>query len=569
MTDDVTGKGDTSDKATPAKPAAPKRKSTLIGTTRRGLIQAAGVGAVGAIGAAAGVAGGRAGAQEYGSWPYVEGPLSQESAAAARRIASLAKVTTAPSFGPDDNGFRSEVDIFDCDVEGKIPEGMNGVFYRVGPDPQYPMKEGNIGFDGEGMVGAFRFKNGKVSFKCRYVKNQRWKAQAAAGERLFGMYRNPFDVDPRAQGISPGTANTHIVVHHGKLLALKEDSPPVAMDPLTLETTDDYYLFGGTYNAPAHTAHVKIDSVTGEMWGFGYEAKGLGTTDIYVYKAGLDGKVNWEAWIQQPYPAMIHDFAVTERHIGFFICPLAVNIPQMRAGGLHFAYDSSLPSFLGVMRRDGDGSDIMWLEGPERMSTHTMGSFSDGDVFYYDMDMGTSNQFPFFPNLDGAPFNPVTAGGYVSRMRVDFSDKTPRTYEIETMYPDIAAYLPRQDDRYTTMPYRYGFMPWTDRSKGPGNGAAWLRFDHSNRTTVPHYVGDASSASEMCFVPRSADAPEGDGYIVGVVNRMAERRTELLVIDTQNFDGEPVARVRLPMQISGQVHGWWTPADQIPGWDEA
>jgi carotenoid cleavage dioxygenase len=536
-----------------------------IGPTRRGLITAASAAsAAGAVGALAGAAGARA--QE--TWPYVSGPLSGESAAAAERIAALSRATTAPDFAPNANPFRTEVDVFDCEVEGAIPEGMNGTFYRVGPDPQYPLKAGNIGFDGEGMVGAFRFKSGKVSFKCRYVRNQRWKAQAAAGERLFGMYRNPFDVDPRAAGISPGTANTHIIVHHGKLFALKEDSPPVAMDPITLETTDDYYLFGDTYRGPAHTAHPKIDSVTGEMWGFGYEAKGLGTNDVYVYKAGLDGKVNWQAWVQSPYPAMIHDFAVTERHIGFFICPLAVNIPQMQAGGLHFAYDSSLPSYLGVMRRDGDGSDIMWLEGPERMSTHTMGCFSDGDVFYYDMDMGTSNQFPFFPNVNGEAFNPITAGGYVSRMAVDFSNKTPRPYDIETMYPDVAAYLPRQDDRYTTMPYRYGFMPWTDRSRGP-DGAAWLRFDHSTRTTEAHYAGAASGVSEMCFVPRSADAPEGDGYIVGVVDRRQERRSDLLVIDTADFTGPPIATVKLPYQISGQVHGWWTPASQIPGWDAA
>lgn len=354
MTDDATGKGASAPKAK----GQSSSKSKLIGTTRRGLIQAAGVGAIGAAAGVAGVAGRPAGAQEHGSWPYTAGPLTEESAAAARQIATLTKVNTAPVFPPNSGGFRAEVDVLDCEVEGQIPEGMNGVFYRVGPDPQYPMKEGNIAFDGEGMVGAFRIKNGKVSFKCRYVKNQRFKAQAAAGERLFGMYRNPFDVDPRAAGISPGTANTHIIVHHGKLFALKEDSPPVAMDPLTLETTDDYYLFDGTYKGPAFTAHPKIDSVTGEMITFGYEAKGLGTNDVYVAKVGLDGKVNWEAWVQQPYPAMIHDFAVTENHIAFFICPLAVNIPQMQSGGVHFAYDSSLPSYLGVMRRDGDGSDI-------------------------------------------------------------------------------------------------------------------------------------------------------------------------------------------------------------------
>ena len=74
--------------------------------------------------------------------------------------------------------------------------------------------------------------------------------------------------------------------------------------------------------------------------------------------------------------------------------------------------------------------------------------------------------------------------------------------------------------------------------------------------------GDMSSAE--CQLNFEAVDTEGDGYIVGVVDRIAERRSELHVIDTQNFDGEPIAIVRLPMRISGQVHGWWTPASQIP-----
>jgi carotenoid cleavage dioxygenase len=66
--------------------------------------------------------------------------------------------------------FRAEVDIFDCDVDGRIPDDLNGCFYRVGPDFQYPPRyPNNIPFDGEGHVSMFRFKNGHVDLKSRYV----------------------------------------------------------------------------------------------------------------------------------------------------------------------------------------------------------------------------------------------------------------------------------------------------------------------------------------------------------------------------------------------------------------
>ncbi len=148
-----------------------------------------------------------------------------------------------------------------------LPSDLDGVFYRVGPDPQYPKPDkyaGDIPFDGEGHVSMFRIKDGHVDYRTRYAQTQRWKAQHEARRSLFGMYRNPMTDDPSVQGLSRGTANTQLFVHHGKLLVFKEDSPPVAMDPLTLETIDDYYTFGGKLQSQTHTAHPKIDPYTGE-----------------------------------------------------------------------------------------------------------------------------------------------------------------------------------------------------------------------------------------------------------------------------------------------------------------
>ncbi len=534
-----------------------KTNDSGAGISRRSVLTGAGAAGLGGLAAAAG---GAAQAQAPG-------------------MAQRPPQTTPTDFTDGGVHFRSESNLRDCEVEGTIPEDLAGAFYRVGPDPQYPFRfPENIAFDGEGHVGAFFFRNGHVDFVSKYPKTQRYLAQAEAREALFGMYRNPLTNDPRVEGVSQGTANTNIIVHHGKLFALKEDSPPVAMDPLTLETTDNMYAYDREqYPAMASSAHPKIDPVTGEMISFGYEAKGIGTDDLYVYSVNPQGQITWEAWVKVPYACMIHDFAVTQSHIGFFVIPMQVDMAQMRAGGVHFSYDSSLPSYLGVMRRGGDGSDLMWLKGPERMSTHTMGAWSDGDKFYFDMDMGTSNQFPFFPNVNGEAFNPITAGGYVSRMTVDFSNKEPRPYDIETMYPDFAGYLPRQDDRYQTLQYRYGFMPGTHptekvderlaRGAPPRN--SWVMFDHADRSLRYAFSGPETTVDEMTFIPRSADAPEGDGYLTGVAHNPLSNTSELLLFDTAGLEDGPIARVKLPYRVFGQIHGWWTPASEIPGWDDA
>ncbi|HVX90290.1 MAG TPA: carotenoid oxygenase family protein [Candidatus Paceibacterota bacterium] len=89
---------------------------------------------------------------------------------------------------------RAECDLFDCEVEGRLPPDLDGAFVRIGPDPQYPKPpqyEHDVPFDGEGHVSLFRIRNGHVDYRSRYVRTQRWKAQHAARRSLFGMYRNP------------------------------------------------------------------------------------------------------------------------------------------------------------------------------------------------------------------------------------------------------------------------------------------------------------------------------------------------------------------------------------------
>ena len=469
--------------------------------------------------------------------------------------------------------FRAEVDIVDCDVEGQIPDGLAGCFYRVGPDFQYPPKfPDNIPFDGEGHVSMFRFGDGHVDLRSRYVRTQRYKAQREARGALFGMYRNPHTDDPAVNGLSRGTANTTVCFHAGKLLALKEDSPPVALDPLTLDTVDDCLTFDGKLTSETFTAHPKFDRGSGEMIGFGYEAKGLGTDDVAVYAIDRNNHITWEAWIKVPYAGMLHDFAVTQRHVAFLVIPMAYDADLVANAGPHFAWDSKLPTWFGVMRRGGDGSDLRWFKGPERCATHVMGAWSDGDTCYVDMDMARKNQFPFIPNRYGEPFDPVGAAGVVTRLSVDLSTKAER-YDMEVLYPNNGV-LPRQDDRYQTVPYRYGFMPTIDYSRPPHPASAdrpmrpnnhYTMFDHATRTTRSFFAGDDVALQEPCFVPRHRDAPEGDGYIVGMAERMLEgNRSDLLILDTDDLAAGPVATVRLPFRIYTQVHGWWVPEDDLP-----
>src|SRR5690606_3768559 len=85
-----------------------------------------------------------------------------------------------PSMRAPQRLYRLEADVRDCEVEGRIPTDLNGAFYRVGPDAQYPLRPGNIPFDGEGHVSMFRIKDGRVDYRSRFVRNERYLAQDKA-----------------------------------------------------------------------------------------------------------------------------------------------------------------------------------------------------------------------------------------------------------------------------------------------------------------------------------------------------------------------------------------------------
>lgn len=479
----------------------------------------------------------------------------------------MIEATQPGGSGPGPQLHRVESDIAELEVEGRLPADLDGVFYRVGPDAQYPLHAGNIPFDGEGHVSMFRFENGRVSFKSRFVRNQRYKAQAAAHRILFPMYRNPFMDDPSVQGLSRGTSNTHIIYHDKRLLALKEDSPPVALEPLTLETLDDCYSFGGQLESKTFTAHPKIDSENGNLVAFGYEARGFATDDVNVFEYTPRGQRVWDAWIKVPYVSLLHDFAVTQKHVVFYVIPLALDMEQMQRGGIHWSWDGSKPTYFGVMRRGGDGKDLRWFTGPERSATHVMGTFDDGEKVLVDVEMSSFNPFPFMPFRDGTRWDPVRGASHITRLSVDLAHKSLKDYRMEVLYPDHVGALPRQDDRYHTVPYRIGFLPCPepdahDRSWRPS--VCYARFDHQTRRTQLYRAAPNTRLAEACFAPRSRSAPEGCGYLLGVATRLSEGgRADLLILDAERLQEGPLATVRLPTRIVGQIHGLWVPGETL------
>ena len=489
-------------------------------------------------------------------------------------MVDFAKVHNQSGFAAPE---RFETEVFDCEVLGTVPKDLDGYFFRVGADWLYPpLFADDAILNADGYISAFRFHDGRVDYRGRYVRTHRYQAERAAGRQLYGYYRNPYTDDPSVRDPSRPNlrtvSNTAPVVHGGKLFTLKEDGLPHHIDPATLNTLG-VWDFNGQWRSQTFTAHPKLDPLTGEMVTFGYEASGLATNDVYIATVDGRGHVSHEIRTRTPYPTMLHDVAVTHRRFVIPMCGYTTSLDILKAGKIHWWWDNSKPAYIGVLARTGDGGDVRWFKGPQRCMMHTFNAYDDGDRVVLYAPFWDGNFFPFFPNTDGTPFDPARARAFIRRITLDLKSKSD-TWTEEVLQPFPVVDLGKVDPRVLTLDSRYGYTSFADatkpfdaaRANGLAQGRAnncYGRFDFHTGKVDTYFAGPTHNLQECSFVPRPGSHEEGDGYLVGVAQNHAEMRSELIVADARDLAAGDVARVILPFRSSAQVHGIWASAQEL------
>jgi carotenoid cleavage dioxygenase-like enzyme len=463
----------------------------------------------------------------------------------------------SPMFAGVSAPSRIEADVGDLDIVGEVPREIDGAFYRVAADHQFaPRFANDVPFNGDGLVSMFRFHDGQVSLKSRYVRTDRFLAERAAGRALFGRYRNKWTDDPSVAGMNRNLANTNVLIHHGVLLALREDSPPVAMDPVTLETLGNW-TFHGTLPGPTCSAHCKIDPHTGNLVGFGYAAKGDFSRDVVYFEVNPQGQVVHQAWFELPYFEMQHDCGITQNHILFPVVPImGAGDEGLKAGLPHYGWDPKREIYLGVLPRFGRGEEIRWFTAPNQFTSHVMNAWDDGRRVHFDTCVARGNLFPFFPEF-GKPWDPMGTDVKLTRWTVNL-DSDDKGFEKVTTLSDFIGEFPRNDDRFQAKPYRHG---WLLGFSGTRNSLGHV--DLAEGTTEMWSAPPTCPVLEPCFIPRAPDAREGDGWIVQALTNGETMLTELNVFEATRIARGPIATVRLPLRMKPAYHGSWAEAARV------
>jgi carotenoid cleavage dioxygenase len=454
--------------------------------------------------------------------------------------------------------FGAEMDAPDLVIEGKIPEGLEGTFYRNGPDPAHPPHPDDRYhvFDGDGMIYAIRLSGGRASMRNRYVRTRKYELERAAGKRLFGVFGNPRFNDPSVSPMEYNTANTHIWPHGDALYALMEGCPPTALDPDTLETRG-YETFENTVTGP-FTAHPKTDPADGAMHAFGYSAKGPGSTAIRYNIIDAQGRPRHTAWVDQPYASMMHDFALTQRHIVFPCLPVVISMERAMTGKPMAAWETDRPSVFGVMAKGSDGADIRWIETDPTFMFHIANSFDDGDDVV--VDVAGSKRAPLMPAADGSLPDPQETRFTLKRWRIGRSHNGMGGTFREEQIDDLDLQFPRIDDRMQGSRYARAFVNGTARpTAGRLDGfdsIATIHLESGHRDEFS--FGDGAYCGEPVFVPSGSS--EGEGWLLNLVWDAHANESILAITDARHVSAGPVARIRMPARVPGGFHCHWRSA---------
>ena len=450
---------------------------------------------------------------------------------------------------------RDESDFADLEVTGRIPPQLQGTYLRNGPNPAFePVTRYHV-FDGDGMVHAVRLDEGRASYRNRYVESRGLLAERRQGKALFGglsEFRMPPPELVDEAGIMKNTSNTNIVFHAGRLLALMEAGKPTELTA-DRETVGEFD-YDGALTGPM-TAHPKEDPDTGELLFFGYSPF---PPYLRYHQVDPAGVLTRSVDIDLPAPVMMHDFAVSQRHVVFFDLPAVFDLDAMLSGGVGIRWEPDNGARIGVLDRQDLDAGVRWIPVEPFYVFHFLNAYDLGpDDRTIVVEGCRSERLNVSFGDDDAPS--TGSGGPVRpslhRWRIDLDTGSVTDEPLD----DRPADFPRVNDRRAGLHARYGYVGHT---RGWSDGG--VEFDGVTRhdlvagTSITHVYGERSVCGEAAFAPdpdADPETAEDAGWLLNFVHDRDTDRSSLVILDARAMD--EVARVHIPRRVPFGFHGNW------------
>ena len=476
---------------------------------------------------------------------------------------------------------RFEATVEDCvTTHGEIPKDLAGGFYRVGPTFKRPTHQGGNGLLAmDGMVQGLTLENGRADFRNRWVRTPKYLLEERHGRAMFRWadgewsdWRNigfgPALQDQATRGIPQGTNNINCFPFAGEILASGEQGgPPVALDPITLETRGivpwSPQLARGIfdqagYGDAAFTAHPKWDAASGTLYGWSYSDRPPFVTVNVVHPDGsVTSRELWDA----PYCSEVHDMWLTPDWMVLPFQGFAFDPGRVERGLSVQGWQPDLPITLALVpRHDIEHGEIRWItaEIEPQYIMHTLAANVVGNTLSLDGPIFERPPFPL--DIDGFQGEDVAlffnlARSTLGRWTVDLDSGSVKSELLD----DRPVELPKVDERFYGRGHRWGYLIGGEaRGNGMRMHSLVIRDIDTGAEQEYRLRHDRPSlVMEPTFVPRTPDAPEGDGYLMVPISRWTENLGEFVIFDTDDISAGPVCRIEIPFLLGFTPHGHW------------
>ena len=447
---------------------------------------------------------------------------------------------------------REEISASDLAVIGEIPRSLNGAYFRNGPNPMAPPAGLHHWFDGDGMLHGVWFEDGRARYANRYVRTADFEAEIEGLDAMPGIFSPARALEGR-RTVYKDTANTDIVVHNGRLLALWYISgQPVAVDLKTLETIGGED-FGGELPGNV-SAHSKVDPETGEFVFFDYA---LYEPKMSFGVVSADNRLTHFQEIALPGPRLPHDMGLTRNYVILHDLPVVFTDSAIR-NRMWQIHVADQPTRFGVAprrsRRPG-GVAPTWFEFPTCYIYHVINCWEEGD----DVVMAACKMVPNGFAPDPSAYGPYAAMVTVLALRAQpfiwrMNMKTGKG--TETQLDDALSEFPVVNLDFAAKKSRWSYHVVMD-DHVLQRYSALRKYDLQTGRFEQHDFAPGVFASEPAFAPDGAG--EDEGFVVTFTADLAGN-SEAQIIDARDFSKPPVARVKLPQRVPAGFHGTWAKA---------
>lgn len=442
-------------------------------------------------------------------------------------------------------------------LEGEIPADFSGVYVRNGPNPKYEPTGRHHWFDGDGMLHAVYFKDGKVSYRNRYVHTKGYKYEDETKKSEWVGLRDNTKDNPSFERLK-NSSNTDVVYHNNNLLSLwYQSGEPYRIDAKTLETVG---VENFNDQLKVHvSAHSKVDENTGEFIFFDY-----GNSYPYMMYGvvSADGKEVHSVPIDLPGPRNPHDMWITENYSILMDLPLFANTEALKKGRYKVEFHSNIPSRFGVIPRHGKSNDIRWFEADPCYIYHSINAWEEGDEIVL---VGCRVDQPEPPKRSTESdiqrmmqFLQLDAKLHYWRLNL----KTGAVKEGEL--DDMNTEFPVINLHYMGRKGRYSYNVHIDKAETL-RFTGLVKYDTLTGQNEKYLFDENFYGSEAAFAPKKNAQSEDEGYVVCYTHNVSTDKSELVILDAQQFSSGPVARIALPHRVPMGFHATWISGENFYG----